>query len=206
MKFTIGVKKEMTQVFNKEGIVSPVTLVDISKAMVIGRRNKDKDGYNAVILGYGSKKRSTKAQKQAYKGVSELPEKVSEFRVEVLDDANTNQNGKSVDFEVKEGEKVIVSGVTKGKGFAGVVKRWGFKGGPKTHGQSDRQRAPGSIGSGTTPGRIYKGKRMAGRMGGKIQTVKNLVVKKYDKEAGILYIKGALPGPKSGFLLIKTEA
>ena len=94
---------------------------------------------------------------------------------------------------------------TKGKGFAGVIKRWGFSGGPKTHGQSDRHRSAGSIGSGTTPGRVYKGKKMAGRMGNKRQVVKNLKLVKTDNEAGLIFVKGAVPGAKSKYVLIKSN-
>lgn len=102
----------------------------------------------------------------------------------------------------KEGDKVKISGISKGKGFAGVVKRYHFAGGPKTHGQSDRQRAPGSIGSTTTPGRVLKGKRMAGRMGTEKVTLKNLLVTKVDTEKNTIYVKGSVPGPKKGLLSV----
>jgi large subunit ribosomal protein L3 len=105
----------------------------------------------------------------------------------------------------KEGDMITVTGVSKGKGFAGVVKRYGFKGGPKTHGQSDRQRAPGSIGATTTPGRVFKGKRMAGRMGNQSVTVKNLLVSKVDAEKNIIYVKGAVPGNKKGLISLRKS-
>ena len=103
----------------------------------------------------------------------------------------------------KEGDKIVVTGISKGKGFAGVVKRHGFSGGPRTHGQSDRERAPGSIGSTTTPGRVYKGKRMAGRMGGSRVTVKNLTICRIDSQKNILYVCGAVPGVKKSVLTLR---
>lgn len=105
----------------------------------------------------------------------------------------------------KEGDLVTITGFSKGKGFAGVVKRHGFKGGPKTHGQSDRQRAPGSIGATTTPGRVFKGKRMAGRMGNRSVTVKNLLVSKIDAEKNVIYVRGAIPGNKKGMIKLRKS-
>jgi large subunit ribosomal protein L3 len=201
MKFTIGIKKEMTQVFSEDGSMHPVTVVDIGEAVVVGLRTKEKDGYNALVIGKGRQKKYTKAEEGQYKSIGFVPKKVTEYRTDSLEGIKV---GDAVELDTKEGDKVIVTGTSKGKGFAGVVKRWGFKGGPKTHGQSDRQRAPGSIGSGTTPGRVYKGKRMAGRMGNERKTVKNLKVVKYNKEDGILYIKGAIPGAKNGYLFIQA--
>ncbi|MBU2577309.1 50S ribosomal protein L3 [Patescibacteria group bacterium] len=106
----------------------------------------------------------------------------------------------------KKGDSITVTGVSKGKGFAGVVKRHGFAGGPKTHGQSDRERAPGSIGATTTPGRVFKGKRMAGRMGSETVTVKNLLISKVDAEKNIIYIKGAIPGNKKGLITLRRKS
>lgn len=200
MKFTIGTKKEMTQIFDAEGNVQPITIVDIADTRVVGIRTEAKDGYNAVILGAGLKKNTTKAESEKFKKSGDTPVKSAEFRVDSV--GEDIQEGAAVQLDIEPGDKINITGVTKGKGFAGVVKRWGFKGGPKTHGQSDRHRAPGSIGSGTTPGRVYKGKRMGGRMGGVNKTVENLKVVKYDKDSGLLYVKGAVPGAKSGYLLI----
>jgi len=201
MKFTIGTKKEMTQIFDKDGIISPVTLIDISGTKFAGTRKADKDGYNAIILATGEKKRTTKSEREKYKELGAVPKKIVEFRVEKLEEGQ--EKGKEVEFEIEAGQKINVTAITKGKGFAGVIKRWGFSGGPKTHGQSDRHRAPGSIGAGTTPGRVFKGKKMPGRMGGKVQTVQNLKVVKFEKQAGLLYVKGAIPGSKGSYNLIR---
>jgi len=199
MDFTIGIKKEMTQVYDEEGIDYPVTLLDVSGTVVAGMKTMEKDGYNAVILGTGTKK-ANKAETTKFKELKFVPKNAIEFRVDKLPEGLAV--GTVVELEVEPKQKVNIVGTTKGKGFAGVVKRWGFKGGPKTHGQSDRHRAPGSIGSGTTPGRVYKGKKMGGRMGGERQTTENLKVVKLDKENGLLFVKGAVPGGKNAFVLI----
>ncbi|MBN1331319.1 50S ribosomal protein L3 [Candidatus Dojkabacteria bacterium] len=200
MDFTIGIKKEMTQIYDEEGKVFPVTLIDISKSIVAGTKTQEKDGYNAVILGIGEKK-ANKAETTKFKGLKIVPRKAVEFRIEEMPEGL--ETGAEVELDIKPDQKIDITGTTKGKGFAGVVKRWGFKGGPKTHGQSDRQRAPGSIGSGTTPGRVYKGKKMGGRMGGERQTTGNLRVVKLDTENGLLYVKGAVPGSKNSYVLIR---
>jgi len=114
------------------------------------------------------------------------------------------EEGQTLTVEVfEEGERVDVVGRSKGRGFAGVVKRWGFSGGPKTHGQSDRQRAPGSIGAGSTPGRVFKGKKMPGRMGNDTVTSQNLLVSRIDPENNIIAVRGSVPGPKNGLVIIK---
>jgi len=202
MKYTIGTKKEMTQVFDEKGNAYPVTLIDIANVKVVGLKSKERDGYNAVVLGKDIKKHANKAEATKYKSLNEVPKKVAEFRIENTEGLEV---GKALDLEVEAGQEVTVIGVSKGKGFAGVVKRHGFKGGPKTHGQSDRQRGPGSIGSGTTPGRIYKGKRMAGRMGNDRKTVKNLKVYKYDKDSNLLVVRGSIPGAKESYVLINVN-
>ncbi len=199
MKFTIGTKKEMTQIFADDGKVLPVTLVDVSNVVIAGIKTLEKDGYNAIVLGKDIKKKANKAETQKYKELGFVPKKVVEFRVESLDGLDLTV-GQKVEYEIETGNKINVIGISKGKGFAGVVKRWGFKGGPKTHGQSDRWRAPGSIGSGTTPGRVYKGKKMGGRMGGDRKTVENLLL--VGKDDQYVYIKGAVPGSKESYVLI----
>ncbi|MBD3280261.1 50S ribosomal protein L3 [Candidatus Dojkabacteria bacterium] len=199
MEFTIGIKKEMTQVYGEDGLAYPVTLVDVADAIIAGTKTKQNDGYNAVIVGIG-KKKANKAETTKFKDLKHVPHKVVEFRVDELPEEL--KVGEKVAFEVDEKQKLNITGTTKGKGFAGVVKRWGFKGGPKTHGQSDRLRAPGSIGSGTTPGRVYKGKKMAGRMGGERQTTTNLKVVKFDEEDSLLYVQGAVPGSRESYVLI----
>jgi len=203
MKFTIGTKKEMTQVYDSEGIVHPVTVVDTSDVKVVGMKTMERDGYNAIDLGKGKKKKSNKAETNKYKELGYVPKVAFEFRVKELDPAI--KIGDDCVIEVEEESKLDITGWTKGKGFAGVIKRWGFSGGPKTHGQSDRHRSAGSIGSGTTPGRVYKGKKMAGRMGNKRQVVKNLKLVKTDNEAGLIFVKGAVPGAKSKYVLIKSN-
>lgn len=190
----IGQKKEMTQIFNEKGYAIPVTLVDISGCKIVGKVG------TRVVVGYGNKKNPTKSEIGKYKELGFVPEIVKEFELAKETDAKL---GSSIIESLEIGHKVMVSSKTKGKGFQGVVKRWGFAGGPKTHGQSDRHRAPGSIGGGTTPGRVYKGKKMPGRMGGKIKTVKGLIISYIDKENGILGIKGAIPGHKNTFVIIR---
>lgn len=181
MKVAIGIKKGMTRVFKGEKSV-PVTVVDISECVVA---NKDDRG---VEVGYG-KVKAGKALLGKYKKLGYVPmhrKYVSGDWPEVnIGDAVKSENFIS-------GLKVSVVGVTKGKGFAGVVKRWGFHGGPKTHGQSDKWRSPGSIGAGTTPGRIQKGLRMSGRMGGERKTLNNLEI--VDVVDNYLLISGPLPG------------
>ncbi len=193
----------MTQVYDSEGIVHPVTVVDTSDVKVVGMKTMERDGYNAIVLGKGKKKKSNKAETNKYKELGYVPKVAFEFRVKELDPAI--KIGDDCVIEVEEESKLDITGWTKGKGFAGVIKRWGFSGGPKTHGQSDRHRSAGSIGSGTTPGRVYKGKKMAGRMGNKRQVVKNLKLVKTDNEAGLIFVKGAVPGAKSKYVLIKSN-
>lgn len=204
MKALIGQKKEMTQIFDSSGAVIPVTVVSYDEVFVVAKKNSEKDKYSALVFGLGKKKKPNKSELGKYSALGFVPEQVVEVRVNEKD-LDNYEIGKQVSAEVFElKEKVNVIGVSKGKGFQGVVKRWGFKGGPKTHGQSDRHRAPGSIGSGTTPGRVYKGKKMAGRMGGEQVTVKNLKVALVDDENKMIAIKGALPGSKGSFVIVKS--
>lgn len=202
MKALLAQKREMTQIYDEDGAVIPVTILDVSDVYVIGIKNSDKDGYNATILGKGKKKNANKPEVGKYKKLGFVPNYIKEIRDLVLE---TDENSKLTVSLFKNGEIVSVTGSSKGKGFQGVVKRWNFHGGPKTHGQSDRWRAPGSIGSGTTPGRVYKGKKMAGRMGGEQITVKNLEVVFVDEKNELLGIKGAVPGNKGAFILIKSR-
>ncbi|MEK7546839.1 MAG: 50S ribosomal protein L3 [Patescibacteria group bacterium] len=188
MSFILGKKLNMSQIW-KEDKVIPVTLVEVSKNKVTLVRTKEKDGYEAVQLAFGKRKREFKVQSSPPKADPPLAEK---FKV---DDA--------VNISVfKEGDIVRVSGVSKGRGFQGVVKRHGFHGGPKTHGQKNRLRAPGSIGS-TAPQKVFPGRKMAGRMGGDRVTVKNLTVAGVDVDKNILMIKGAVPGARGGLLEIQ---
>lgn len=185
-KTLITQKKEMTNLFDKDGNFVPVTVLEVGNNVVSGTRTKEKNGYSALII----KDEKSGLVKEVRAGSDE---EVKEMKV-----------GDKLEIDFSEGDAVSVTGVTKGKGFQGVVKRWGFKGGPKTHGQSDRQRHPGSIGGGTTPGRVLKGKRMAGRMGGVTRTIKGLKVVKVDKENNLIAISGAIPGSKGGLILLKS--
>lgn len=205
MNAILGIKQEMSQTFVGDTRVV-TTSIKTSPCVVTQIKSEEKDGYWAVQLGLGEKrlKNTTKPMQGHLKGAikdKKAPRFIKEIRFE-----------KKPDFEVgdvldvskvfKKGDIVTVMGTSKGKGFAGVVKRWGFKGGPRTHGQSDRLRAPGSIGQGTDPGRVWKGKKMAGRMGGEQVTIKNLIVVDTDLESGELVVSGPVPGPKKGFLVI----
>lgn len=196
MKAILGLKKGMTQIFGKDGNVIVCTIIDVTDVKVVGKRTKEVDGYEAVVLGIGKKKKPTKSEVGKYKSLKYVPKTAFEFKDFVnLEDLKLGDEVKADIFEV--GDKVDASAVTKGKGFQGVVKRWGFHGGSRTHGQSDRERAPGSIGGGTDPGRVFKGKKMPGHMGAKIKTVLNLEVVKVNKEDSLLCLKGAVPGHKN---------
>jgi large subunit ribosomal protein L3 len=203
MSFALGKKIEMTQVFTDDGRVLPVTVLDVNDVKVIGTRTEGKDGYNAVILGFGKKRKPTKSEQGKYKKIGYVPFFIAEFRVDSLEGYEAGEDLKLGTF--KEGSKVNISGITKGKGFQGVVKKYGFAGGPKTRGQSDRQRAPGSIGSGTTPGRVYKGKKMPGHMGNVSRTIKNLELVKIDADNKYILVKGAVPGNKGSIVKIKQN-
>jgi large subunit ribosomal protein L3 len=201
MKAILGEKKLMTQIFKEDGKVVPVTIIDVSEVYIGAIKTKAKDGYEAVLLCRGKKKHSTKAEQGKYKKLGFVPQ----FAVEVRDYDMTVEIGSKIDPEIFTVDEVVdATGTTKSKGFQGVVKRWGFQGGPATHGQSDRWRAPGSIGQRMTPGRVFKGMKMAGRMGGAELTVKNLIVVAVDKENGLIAIKGAVPGNKGSLVMIKS--
>ncbi len=205
LKTVFGNKVKMDQTFI-EGVRIPVTWVSLSKGVVTQVKDAEKDGYYAVQLGFGkaSDKKISKSAKEYLKKIvktGNLPRFLREVRFKKQAEAKV---GDEIDpFEIfKVGDEVEISGVSKGKGFAGVVKRWKFAGGPKTHGQSDRQRAPGSIGQGTTPGRVYKGKKMAGRMGQETVVVKGLRVVLIKPEEGLIAVSGPVPGRPGGLLEI----
>lgn len=204
----LGKKLGMTQVFAPTGEVVPVTVVEAGPCVVVQVKTKENDGYEAVQLGFDETKRLSKPEKghieqQARAAQAKMP-MMRHLREVRVDAASAHKVGEKVDASVfKSGDVVDVVGVSKGKGFAGVVKRHHFSGGPKTHGQSDRHRAPGAIGSGTTPGRIYKGKRMAGRLGNEQVTVQNVKVFEADPARNLILIRGTVPGGVNGLLLIK---
>ncbi|HHY87729.1 MAG TPA: 50S ribosomal protein L3 [Chloroflexi bacterium] len=205
LKGLIGKKIGMTQIFDEDGVAIPVTLIEAGPCYVTQVRTPEKDGYQAVQLGFGETKpkRLTGGQLGHLKrGSLSLPplRYLREIRAKNIDVAE----GDKVTVEVfSVGERVDVVGTSKGKGFAGAVKRHGFRGGPKTHGQSDRLRAPGSRGAGTTPGRVYKGSRGAGHMGNDRVTAQNLKVVLVDAERNLLGVRGAIPGARGGLVVIK---
>ena len=198
----IGRKLGMTQVFRDDGEAEAVTAIEAGPCTVTQIKTVAKEGYNAVQLGFGEVKRLKAPQRGHLKELGQL-ENLSEFRV---DDTKNIEVGEKIDVSLFEaGDLVDITGVSKGKGFAGVVKRYHFAGGPKTHGQSDRHRAPGSIGATTSPGRVLKGLRMAGRMGNKRVTARHLEVFEADPARNLLLVKGAVPGARNGLLLIKKS-
>lgn len=200
----LGKKLKMTQMHDTHGRATPVTKILVENATIVVLRDKEKDGYKAAQIGVGSKKKVTAPLKGhfAKAGLKTNPAFLRE--VEFDGDLKVGQEVR-IEEVFHRGGMVDVVGKSKGKGFAGGVKRWGFHGGPKTHGQSDRHRAPGSIGSGTTPGRVQKGLKMAGQMGDDRVSVFGLEIMSIDKEKGVLLIKGSVPGANESFLLIKKS-
>ncbi len=198
----LGKKIGMTQLY-RENLEIAVTAIEAGPCCVTQVKTVEKDKYNAVQLGFGESKKLTKAEKGhlkengAYRYLRELR----------TDDVKDYQVGQKINVTIfKPGDIVQVEGISKGKGFAGGVKRYHFRGGPKTHGQSDRHRAPGSVGSTTTPGRVFKGLRMAGHMGDRKVTVRNLEVVEVDQAKNIVLLKGAVPGGKNGLVLIESAS
>ncbi|HOV34578.1 MAG TPA: 50S ribosomal protein L3 [Candidatus Dojkabacteria bacterium] len=194
MKALIGIKKGMTRVFRDNKVV-PVTVVDVSNCIL---SYVEKDGFE---LGLGEMKKPNRAMTGKYKVAGRVPAKREYFKGSLGNEVEIGSEIKPDMFTA--GDKVTVRGVSKGKGFAGVVKRWKFAGGPKTHGQSDRHRAPGSIGAGTDPGRIVKGKRMAGRKGGDTITLLNREI--IDVKDNYLLVSGPVPGAKGDLVVIYAK-
>lgn len=204
----LGKKLGMTQVFDERGEVVPVTVISAGPCVVTQVRTKDRDGYEAVQLGFGEAKRLTNPERGHLKAIqtegAEGEVLLRHLREFAARDIDTVEVGQRVTVSIfKPGDVIDIAGISKGKGFQGVVKRHHFRGGPKTHGQSDRWRAPGSIGAGTTPGRVYKGTRMAGRMGNERVTVQNLRVVQVDEERNLLVVRGSVPGANEGLLMIR---
>lgn len=199
----LGTKKEMTSTYDSRGRRVGASVVQISPNFVTQVKTADgKDGYRAIQLGYGTKKSVKKPQLGIGKKLA-VPQPIRWFR-EVRENGQDLKPGQEIKLDqvFSIGDGVKVSGTSKGKGFQGVVRRHGFHGGPKTHGQSDRLRAPGAIGSGTTPGRVYKGKKMAGHMGAESVSVRNLEVVGIDKEKNLLVVKGGIPGPVGSLVMV----
>ncbi len=199
----IGRKLGMTQVFGNDGKAKTITAIEAGPCTVIQVKTVAEEGYNAAQLGFGEVKRLKSPLKGHLKELGQF-KYLREFRVA---DTEAIKVGDKVDVSLfKAGDLVDITGISKGKGFAGVVKRHHFAGGPKTHGQSDRHRAPGSIGAGTSPGRVFKGTRMAGHMGNKRVTVQHLEVFEADPTRNLLLVKGAVPAARNGLLLIRKSA
>jgi large subunit ribosomal protein L3 len=196
----IGRKVGMTQVFQDDGTMVAVSVLAIEPNTVTKLRTPDRDGYTAVQIGTEVSKRLNKPQSGQLKDLPKVAT-IREFRVDSVDDVTVGQVFSIGDL-FTEGDLVDVTGVSKGKGFAGHIKRHNFHRGPKTHG-SDHHREPGSIGPGTTPGRVYKGMKMAGHMGDQRKTVKKLRVVRADTDRNLLLVKGSLPGPRGSLILVK---
>ena len=218
MKGLVGRKVGMTQVFDEMGVVTPVTILQAGPCYVTQIKSEATDGYNAIQVGFEeTKERRLSKGEQGHLGLLKPSKKhptrkgnmgvpalkhLQEFRA---DDVSGYELGQPLTIEQFEvGEKVDVTGTTKGRGFAGVVKRHGFGGGPKTHGQSDRWRAPGSIGATSSTARVFKGTRMAGRYGNDRHTVQNLSIVRIDTERNLIAVKGAVPGRKGGLVIIRN--
>lgn len=200
----LGKKLGMTRFFGKNGASIAATIIEAGPCYVTQIKTRDKEGYNAIQLGFGSKREKLvkKPEDGHFKRAGVEPTRyLKEFREPEL---KSIKEGDEIKVDIfKEGDSLTISGVSKGKGFAGAVKRYGFKGGPKTRGQSDRLRAPGSIGASSFPSRVFKGKKMPGRMGNRRVTVRNLEILKVDPEKNLLIVKGAVPGPINGMLEIR---
>jgi large subunit ribosomal protein L3 len=200
----IGKKLGMTQVFGEGGKAEAITAIEAGPCTVTQVKTEDNDGYSAVQLGFGEVKKARAGKKGKAKEKETLKFRyVREFE---FTDTKAVQTGQKIDVSLfKAGDKVDITGISKGKGFAGGVKRYHFRGGPKTHGQSDRWRAPGSVGSNTSPGRVFKGLRMAGHMGSRRATVINLEILQADPARNLLLVRGAVPGMANGMVMIQKS-
>jgi large subunit ribosomal protein L3 len=200
----IGRKLGMTQIFSDVGAAVPVTVIEAGPCPVTQVRNGDQDGHQSLQLGFGALKqeRATRAELgHAQKaGLEYAPRTLKEFRVESVEGYEVGQELKVDQFEA--GDRIRVTGTTKGRGFQGVVKRYGFSGRPASHGHP-RKRNPGSLGPGTNPSRVIKGKKMPGQMGAAQQTVRNLRVERVDTERNLIYIRGAVPGSRNSLVFIR---
>ena len=207
MKGILGKKVGMTQVFSERGEAIPVTVIEAGPCFVAQIKTVEQDGYAAVQLGFEETKPKRLTQPQLkHLQKSNLPALRHLRELRVADDELASfEEGQKLTVDIfEEGEMVDVTGTSKGRGFAGVVKRYGFRGGPKTHGQSDRQRAVGSIGATSTPGRVYKGSRGPGHMGSERVTSQNLRVEWVDAERNLLGVNGSVPGPRGSLVVIKA--
>jgi large subunit ribosomal protein L3 len=197
----IGKKLGMSQIFDDTGLAHPVTVLEVGPCVVTQIKTPERDGYSAVQLGFGLDKRLNRPERGHRQGSGFMSRTLREVNVSDATDMAVGQVITADAFA--EGELVDVTGTSKGRGFQGVVKRHGFRGGPKTHGQSDRLRAPGSIGSSATPGRVFKGMRMAGRMGNDRVTIQNLKVLRVDPERNLLLVEGSVPGANESLVMVR---
>lgn len=197
----LGRKLGMTQIFDETGVVHPVTVVEAGPCVVTQVKTRDKDGYAAIQLGFGLNKRLNQPDQGHRRPSGFMSRELREVRTDGSTEYSVGEVITADTFSA--GEVVDVVGTSKGRGFQGGVKRHNFRGGPKTHGQSDRHRAPGSIGSSATPGRVFKGLRMAGHMGDARVTVQNLKVLRVDRERNLLLIEGSVPGPNKGLVILR---
>jgi len=197
----VGKKLGMSQIFDDTGLAHPVTVLEVGPCVVTQVKTPERDGYSAIQLGFGLDKRLNQPEQGHRKASGFLSRTLREVKA---DDSSAFDIGQVLKADVfAAGELVDVTGTSKGRGFQGGVKRHGFRGGPRTHGQSDRLRAPGSIGSSATPGRVFKGMRMAGRMGNDRVTVQNLKVLRVDPERNLLLVEGSVPGPNEGLVIVR---
>lgn len=203
-KFILGKKIGMTQIFNENGLAIPVTVIQAGPCAVVQKKTVENDGYTAVRLGFGEtpEKKLNKPEKGVFSKIKVSPRKyLREFRIEDAGKYEVGQEIKVADM-FKDGDKIDVSGISKGKGFQGVVRRFGTSRGPETHGSMYHRRV-GSMGAGTSPGRVYKGKVSPGHMGVDKVTIQNLDVARVDSERNLLLVKGAVPGPKGGLVVVR---
>lgn len=199
----IGKKIGMTRIFNDEGVQIPVTVIEAGPCPVVSVRSQESDGYKAVQLGYGAKKEKRTSRAElghvAKAGLEAAPRLMREFRVSEGEEYEVGQELTVALFEA--GDRVKVTGKSKGRGFQGVVKRHGFAGRPGSHGHS-MSRTPGSLGPGTDPSRVIKGKKLPGRMGGNRSSIRNLQIVRVDGERNLLFVKGGVPGARNSYVLI----
>ena len=199
----IGKKLGMTQVFREGGLSEPVTAIQAGPCTVMQVKTLEKDGYQAVQLGYGTARQRARKRAKGKEKETPLPRYRREF---ALDAGEEMTPGQTVDVTLFEpGDKIDVTGTSRGKGFAGGMKRWNFQGAQQTHGQSDRQRSPGSLGAGTSPGRVFKGQHMAGHLGAERVTAINLEIVEVDAARNLLLVRGSVPGMTNGLVLVKKS-
>jgi large subunit ribosomal protein L3 len=206
IKAILGTKLDSVRKFTKDGEQIPVTRILAGPCPVIQIKTRQRDGYSAIQIGWGEKKLTKigKPLRGHLKGakLKLAPRFLREIKIKDEEKFKVGDLIKLGDV-LKPGDKIDITGISKGRGFTGVMKRWGFAGGPASHGQSDKARSGGSIGQTTTPGRVFPGKKMAGRSGGAKTTIRNLTVVEIDENKNLLLVKGLVPGPRNGLLIIR---